>query len=165
MKVFGIGLTRTGTTSLTEALKVLGYSAIHCPMSYKEIDSFDARTDTAVAARFEFLDLLYPESKFILTTRDIDSWIESAASLHRSSTDPVWQLETRFMLWKSFVFDKDKFIEGYHRHHSKVSEYFKNRKDDLLILDLKEDDKFGKLCDFIKKKTPDINYPHLNKRQ
>ena len=68
MKVFGIGLTRTGTTSLTEGLKVLGYSAIHCPMSYKEIDSFEASTDTAVAARFEFLDLLYPESKFILTT-------------------------------------------------------------------------------------------------
>ena len=164
MKVFGIGLTRTGTTSLTEALNFLGYSAIHCPMSYEEIDSFDASTDTAVAARFEFLDLLYPESKFILTTRDIDSWIESAASLHRSSTDPVWQLETRFILWKSFIFDKDKFIEGYHRHYLKVLEYFKNRQDDLLILDLKEDDKFNKLCKFLKKKTPDLHYPHLNKR-
>jgi len=165
MKVFGIGLCRTGTTSITEALKVLGYSAIHCPMSYEEINSFDASTDTAVAARFRFLDLLYPGSKFILTTRDIDSWIESAASLDRFSADPIWQLETRFMLWKSFVFDKDKFIEGYHRHHSKVSEYFKNRKDDLLILDLKEDDKFGKLCDFLKKTKLYINYPHLNKRQ
>ena len=30
-KVFGIGLSRTGTTSLTLALKALGYQAAHFP--------------------------------------------------------------------------------------------------------------------------------------
>ncbi|HEV8715109.1 MAG TPA: sulfotransferase [Candidatus Binatia bacterium] len=28
-KIFGLGLSRTGTTSLTEALEILGFSTIH----------------------------------------------------------------------------------------------------------------------------------------
>ena len=164
MKIFGIGLTRTGTTSLSEALKMLGYSAVHCPMSYKEIEDHDASTDTAVAARFEFLDLLYPDSKFILTIRDLDSWIDSAASLTRSANDPIWKLETRSKLWGSFVFDRYKFIEGYHKHHSKVLHYFKNRSNDFLILDLEATEKFEKLCSFLDKPEPSDDYPHLNKR-
>jgi hypothetical protein len=165
MKIFGIGLTRTGTTSLTEALKILGYSAVHCPMSYDEIGKYDASTDTPVAARFKFLDLLYPNSKFILTTRDINSWIESAAYLQRSCDDPLWKLETRSILWKSLVFDKEKFIQGYHKHHSKVLEYFKSRHTDLLILDLKQSNKWEILCRFLNKSIPSIEYPNLNKRE
>jgi hypothetical protein len=164
MKIFGIGLTRTGTTSLTEALKLLGYSAVHCPMSYEEIETHEVSTDTAVAARFEFLDLLYPGSKFILTFRDLDSWIESAAFLRRSDKDPIWQLETRAKLWGSLVFDKEKFIEGYHKHHSKVLHHFRNRPNDFLILDLKATEKFKKLCSFLDKPIPSADYPHLNKR-
>lgn len=164
MKIFGIGLTRTGTTSLTEALKILGYSAVHCPMSYEEIDRHDASTDTVIASRFEFLDLLYTGSKFILTTRDLDSWIESAASLDRLENDPIWQLETRARLWGSFVFHKERFMDGYHKHHSKVSDYFKNRQNDLLVLDLQEAGKFEKLCLFLSKSMPNIDYPNLNKR-
>jgi hypothetical protein len=166
MKIFGIGLTRTGTTSLTEALKLLGYSAVHCPMSYEEIENHDASTDTAVAARFEFLDLLYPNSKFILTIRDLDSWIESAEFLRRSSYDSIWQLETRSKLWGSFIFDREKFIEGYHKHHSKVLHHFKNRPNDLLILPLESDDKWLKLCVFLHKQMPakDVIYPKLNSR-
>jgi hypothetical protein len=165
MKIFGIGLTRTGTTSLTEALKLLGYSAVHCPMSYEEIENHDASTDTAVAARFEFLDLLYPNSKFILTFRDLNSWIESAAYLRRSENDPIWQLETRAKLWKSLVFDREKFVKGYHEYHSKVYYYFKDRRNDLLILDLNDADKLGKLCVFLDKPTPNCEYPYLNKRE
>lgn len=164
MKIFGIGLTRTGTTSLTEALKILGYSVVHCPMSYEEIEDHDASTDTAVAARFEFLDLLYPDSKFILTIRDLDSWIDSAAFLRRSSNDPIWKLETRSKLWGSFVFNREKFIEGYHKHHSKVLHHFRNRPNDFLILDLNATEKFKKICSFLDKPIPSDDYPHLNKR-
>jgi len=165
VKIFGIGLTRTGTTSLTEALKILGYSAVHCPMSYEEIENHEASTDTAIAARFEFLDLLYPGSKFVLTTRDLDSWIESAASLDRFESDPIWQLETRAKLWGSFLFDREKFIEGYHKHHSKVLRHFRNRPNDFLILDLRATEKFEKLCGFLNKPKIESEYPHLNKRE
>jgi hypothetical protein len=163
MKIFGIGLTRTGTTSLTEALKMLGYSAVHQPLSYEEIKKHQASTDTAIAARFPILDVFYPNSKFILTTRDKDSWIKSAALTPRHSNDLLWLLEGRAILYKTTTFDKKKFMQAYDDYHDLVHNYFSGRCNDLLILDLKEADKWGKLCDFLSKPIPTIDYPHLNK--
>jgi hypothetical protein len=164
MKIFGIGLTRTGTTSLTEALKVLGYSVKHLPMSYEDIKNHDASTDTPVAARFPILDVFYPNSKFILTTRDKDIWIESAASLVRTENDPLWLLEGRAILYNTVVFDRDKFLSAYDNYHNFVYNYFKDRLKDLLVLDLKDQNKWEKLCNFLEKPILNIEYPHLNKR-
>ena len=36
-KVFGIGLSRTGTSSLYEALTILGIDTIHYPTNYKHM--------------------------------------------------------------------------------------------------------------------------------
>ncbi len=163
MKIFGIGLTRTGSLSLTVALRVLGFRAYHNPISYDLINQFDACTDTAVAARYKVLDLFHPGSKFILTTRDLESWITSAEVIPRSVLDGYWKLETRALLYNSLVFDKDKFIEAYVRHHREVQNYFKNRE--LLILDLRDENKWEKLCSFLGKNIPNCNYPHLNTRQ
>jgi len=95
-KVFGIGLSRTGTTSLADALEGLGVSTIHFPSdpeTRRELISFldgetaalrlsvlelvDALTDTPVCAAYRALDQAYPGSKFILTTRDEDEWLRS----------------------------------------------------------------------------------------
>lgn len=164
MKIFGIGLTRTGTTSLTEALATLGYSAKHLPMSYEDIENHDVSTDTPVAARFPILDVFYPDSKFILTTRDKYSWIESAASLVRTDRDPLWLLEGRAILYKTVVFDRDKFLKAYDNYHNFVYGYFQDRKKNLLVLDLKENNKWEKLCNFLNKDIPKSIYPKLNCR-
>jgi hypothetical protein len=164
MKIFGIGLTRTGATSLTEALRTLGFSAKRLPMSYQDIKDHEASTDTPVAARFPILDVFYPNSKFILTTRDKEGWIESAASLVREDNDPLWLLEGRAILYKTTVFDREKFLESYDRYHRFVCDYFKDRPNDILLLDLKDQNKWGKLCNFLEKPIPNIEYPHLNKR-
>jgi hypothetical protein len=166
MKIFGIGLTRTGTTSLTAALRILGYSAKHLPMSYDDIKMYDASTDTPVAARFPILDVFYPDSKFILTTRDKDSWIESAASLVRNDDDPLWLLEGRAILYKTVVFDREKFLDAYDKYHDFVSSYFKNRTNDLLVLPLNDTNKWKKLCQFLNKSNMYNveEYPYLNFR-
>ena len=82
-KIFGIGLHRTGTSSLNEALNILGYRSIHTPLDiYPDIDTriidkYDAFTDNPIPLLYKQLDRLYPGAKFILTTRDLDSWIKS----------------------------------------------------------------------------------------
>jgi hypothetical protein len=164
MKIFGIGLTRTGTTSLAEALRILGYSVKHLPMSYHDIKIHDASTDTTVAARFPILDVFYPNSKFILTTRDKDSWIDSAASLIRNNHDPLWLLEGRAILYKTVVFERNKFLDAYDNYQDFVTNYFKNRPNDLLILSLNDTNKWEKLCNFLNKSIPNVKYPYLNKR-
>jgi hypothetical protein len=45
-------------------------------------DELEAATDEPVAAMYKYLDFLYPNSLFILTERDEDTWLESA-SAHR----------------------------------------------------------------------------------
>ena len=164
MKIFGIGLTRTGTTSLAEALKILGYSAKHLPMSYHDIEIHDASTDTPVAARFPILDVFYPNSKFILTTRDKDSWIISAESLNRNNDDPIWLLEGRAILYKTVIFERNKFLDAYDNYQDFVTNYFKNRPNDLLVLSLNDTNKWEKLCNFLNKSIPNVEYPYLNKK-
>src|SRR5207237_3908 len=52
VKVFGIGLSRTGTTSLTRALELLGYRAKHYPTAESHFEEYDALTDTPVPVRW-----------------------------------------------------------------------------------------------------------------
>jgi hypothetical protein len=87
-KIFGIGLSRTGTTSLTAAFKVLEYRSIHYPGFYfknlltvkiaeNELENYETLTDVPVAYIFKELDVQYPNAKFILTVRDDESWLKS----------------------------------------------------------------------------------------
>jgi Sulfotransferase domain len=81
--VWGIGLTRTGTRSLTRALEILGYRAVHYPTIAMLLhDPLEAATDESVAVTYKYLDFVYPESLFILTERDEDEWIRSTRA-HR----------------------------------------------------------------------------------
>jgi len=89
-KVFGIGLSRTGTRSLTQALQVLGFDAIHYPAdedTYAELAhgqcelsvlrNYDALTDITTVPYYQQLDKIYPGSKFILTVSDREGWLKS----------------------------------------------------------------------------------------
>ncbi len=50
-KIFGIGLSRTGTTSCCELMKNLGFTAIHLPFSFTQIDEYTFSNDTPVSAK------------------------------------------------------------------------------------------------------------------
>jgi hypothetical protein len=88
--VFGLGLSRTGTRSLTEALRLLGWDTVHYPVdadTLRTLERGDARfallehrdgiTDITVSRYYEALDRNWPGSKFILTVRDRDAWLAS----------------------------------------------------------------------------------------
>ncbi len=88
-KVFGIGISRTGTTSLSKALRRLGYDTIHAPLSIiKRVDGrivlneeavrrYEALTDSTVAFMYKELDAAFPGANFILTVRDVEKWLLS----------------------------------------------------------------------------------------
>ena len=82
-KLFGIGLSRTGTTSLNTAFGRLGYRSVHFPSDARtraEIEAFiadprerlslrtlrfhDALTDTPACVGFEALDAQLPPQSF-----------------------------------------------------------------------------------------------------
>jgi len=91
MKILGVGLSRTGTKSLTRALEILEFTAIHndrerlTPIilgvdntpDFRVYDDVDAVTDLPSAYFFRELLLAYPTAKAILTVRETNSWLRS----------------------------------------------------------------------------------------
>jgi hypothetical protein len=89
-KVFGIGLSKTGTSSLDKALNTMGIKSKHCPTddtTYIELVSgkydltilgqYDAITDIVASPFYAEFDKAYPNSLFILTIRDVNDWLKS----------------------------------------------------------------------------------------
>ena len=179
-KVFGIGLSRTGTTSLTEALRTLGYRAVHCPLSLlslsrgrlelnrRFVHRFDAFTDSPVARVYKELDAEFPGSKFILTTRPLDAWLRSIRRMRNPFTllkllPKVRQLTSDFSDSGSF-FDERSLRDAFMRHNRAVCDHFADRMGkDLLVFDASAGDSWDKLCAFLGHKPPAAPFPHYNR--
>jgi len=163
-KIFGIGLSRTGTHSLVKALELLGYRIVHYPPTprlFKIVDKNNGAADITVAANFEILDQKYPNSKFILTIREIESWLKSAEEHFTiKKKRPKWQWELRKALFNTKYWDRDMFKEAYYNHVKRVENYFRDRPKDLLIMDIVGGDGFEKLTEFLYTDFRIKDFPH-----
>jgi hypothetical protein len=185
-RIFGIGLSKTGTTSLTRALRILGYHTKHFPffhmdfstrevaLNLRKVSRWDALTDTPIPLFYRQLDEAFPGSKFVLTTRDIGSWLRSCQRHH------VWPgafvhdkaigrtryvrsvLQLHRALYGAVWFDAHAFREHYQRHVDGVIDYFKERPKDLLVIDVGAGEGWDKLCPFLGKEVPAILFPKTN---
>ena len=174
-KIIGVGFQKTGTSSLREALMVMDYKVKDCcpraliPIlkgNYNKVlrilKNFDALEDTPWYMIYKELDELIPGSKFILTIRDEESWYKSV-NRHIGdlrSPEHEWIYGKGKGLPKN---DKANTIKVYNNHNNEVIEYFKNRPNDLLVIDFTKGDKWDKLCAFLEKDVPNTPFPHYNK--
>jgi sulfotransferase family protein len=168
MKVFGIGLGRTGTVSLTKALEALGFTSIHLPLSYGDVVKHDSATDTPVATGYKYLDYMFPDSRYILTVRPIDDWLASIDALFAEQAKLGAGMHERFHrlnfgLYRTSVFDEKLLREAYQRHQDDVTGYFRGRSC-LLTLDVTAGDAYPPLCEFLGVPVPETPFPHLNRR-
>lgn len=168
-KVFGIGLSKTGTQSLNRALELLGYTAIHYPTKMEQFEAFEAATDAPVAAEFETLDRRFPGSRFVYTRRDLSSWLDSfERHLRRRpfKADREGLLGGRLSqrLYGSVEFDQRLFAEAYQRHEQRVLRYFAHRPGDLLTLDICNGGAgWPPLCSFLGVAEPAVPFPSVNR--
>ena len=165
-KVFVIGLSRTGTSSLTFALRILGYIAGHFPedplIMAKE---YDALTDITVARDYKKLDELFPNSKFILTIRDMESWLNSVEAHFKRNpveTREQWVLDVRKEVYRSEGYDRELMKTAYLKHVEDVESYFSERKNDLLIMNICDGEGWEVLCPFLSIEIPDKEFPKVN---
>jgi hypothetical protein len=189
-KIFGIGLSRTGTKSLTSALLTLGFKAIHYPddeTTLRELTTghydltvlkyFDAITDITVAAFYPQLDRQFPNSKFILTIRDKDDWLNSLEihMLNRpgfsepNDENPRFQthMEMRRFLrgtvYGCYEFNRDRMAYIYDLHLQNVKDYFYNRPDDLLVFNICAGETWEQLCPFLGVDLVNYPFPYTTK--
>lgn len=166
VKVFGIGLSRTGTTSLTMALIEMGYDAKHYPKALsimKEAENHDALTDISVIPAYKDLSRKYPNAKFILTTRKIDSWLASCKAHWRKKNRLEGSMANliRRAVYGTASFDPDLFSQAYSAHMKDVTNFFSgDQKDRLLIMDICAGEDYEKLCPFLGKPMIKGKFPH-----
>jgi hypothetical protein len=193
-KVFGLGLSRTGTRSLTAALHVLGFDTVHYPTDQGTLDTlvrgdarfpilehYDGLTDITVAPYFEDLDRLHPGAKFILTVREDDGWLRSCLNhwTNRSAFEPAPEdgsgaeehrihMEIRRFLraavYASYEYDEQRFLRAHRRHIEDVKRYFEGRPNDLLVLDISAGEGYERLAPFLGVAPPEQPFPHKGKR-
>ena len=102
-KIFGIGLNKTGTTTLSQCGRILGYRCTSCSRSLLEdwvlrndlsriravVNQFDLFEDWPWPLIYQELDLMFPGSKFILTTRRNESLWLASLKKHSMRTHPT----------------------------------------------------------------------------
>ena len=172
-KVFCIGLPKTGTTSLGVALQKLGYQVTGpnglqdpkieenaIPMAFELAEQFDAFRDTPWPVIYQELDKQFPGSKFILSLRDPESWILSQVRHFGRKETPMrqWMFGAGCPEGNEAI-----YMQRFDEHKKSVLRYFKNRPQDLLVMDFDQGDEWEKLCSFLEIDSPDIAFPHANK--
>ncbi|MDJ1176864.1 sulfotransferase family protein [Roseofilum capinflatum] len=165
-RVWNIGLPRTGTTTFCEAVRILGYERVKHNPRFEDLGELDAASDIGCVIYYKYLDYKYPNSKFVLYYRDLDSWLASAEFIYTKypATTVDIAILRRMLVYESVTFDRQKFITAYYRYHEDVHRYFQNRPNDLLRLDITQGEGWEKLCPFLELPIPDVPFPHLNKR-
>jgi glycosyltransferase involved in cell wall biosynthesis len=141
-KILGIGLPGTGADLLSNALNGLGIKTIHLPQNLELINDVDGATDLPVTLAYRELDRIYPNSKFILTIRDIDDWLKSQEIQHQKvermgdGRVPDWVRELHIQCYGSWLFERELWRKAYQKHLQGVRDYFQGRERDLLIVDV-----------------------------
>jgi len=136
MQIVGLGLGRTGTTSVAMALEYLGYTVVHDDEQPEITDLYDAEEEETIDLD-EFHDILglrgynatfktagykwtakQPEIKAILTIRDnpdkyVDSWLAAAPFMKILESPPYCWMKTVQTLMPSFEAEyKDETTGG-----------------------------------------------------
>jgi len=183
-KIFGVGLNKTGTSSLAAATQMLGYETMHNVVKpdvtglviraaveraldadqppfhdLPELDAFDAFFDVRMVERhFEAFDRHYPGSRFILHHRDLASWLDSREAHVRRNI--AKNLAGGSEKWVTV--DRDHWTELWHDQQRRVRAHFADRPDHLLEIDVVAGQGWETLAPFLGSEAPDGPFPRTN---
>ena len=182
-KVFGIGFQKTGTSSLHRAFEILGYRAqkgifinhpkgviIPPPLSNEKVFAValsyarehDAFSDNPWPLLYRELDAAFPGSKFILTTRDAERWLQSLVRHfgERPSDVSQWIYGVPFPRGH-----EARCRDIYLAHNESARAHFAARPDALLEIDLEREPRWERLCAFLNLPIPAQPFPHENRAE
>ena len=172
--IIGVGFQKTGTSTLRDALRILGYKVKDTSARalipilkndwnkvLRMLEGFDAVEDTPWYKVYKELDQHLPNSKFILTYREPESWYKSVSRHIGDLRDA--QHEWIYGRGKGLPKDhKENTLKVYTDHITEVKEYFKDRPEDLLIIDFTKGDQWEPICTFLGLPIPNAPFPHAN---
>ena len=197
-KFFGIGFHRTGTRSLNHYFERLGLRSIHWVMKVDKvryeslviphlndrtqvvevlapvIEQYDAFTDVPFPGLYSELDQKYPNSRFILVTRNFETWWPSLkvhwklGKKHFRALDPFECIQYNRHSDRDMRFvtleDREHLRALLQKHTKSVQQYFAGRPESLLEVKLEDPGIASKISAFLGRPS-EAAFPHLAKRE
>jgi len=161
-KIFIIGLPRTATTSVCLSMLEQGYKTAHNAYTQEAFIQAQVLADTPIFCDYQKLDKHYPNSKFIYLTRAPEKWLPSIRQLlqrmivNLQRTDGGFNPHLKrcykdvFSPLSEENLNSDEFLLGcYQRHQQGVNDYFKDRAEDLLTIDVSEEGSYSSVLAFL----------------
>jgi len=179
LQIVGAGMPRTGTATLCEALRILGYNAIHhepermtlwpkiCTVPFHVFDDVDAVTDAPAAMYWRELRRVYG-CKVILTVRDEEKWWESIKwhsyeILTGGDIEHIRYTEAMHGLLFGVPQPHEYWYRRRYREHNGLV-IGGVPADELLIMDIEGGDRWEKLCPFLGCRVPKAEFPWKNRK-
>lgn len=181
-KIFVIGLSRTGTSSLSDALQVCGFRSLHWLNTLTgqlpdetDFGLYDAFGDINISANFESLASKFPNARFILTQRHIEPWLRSIKdhySNYNGVNRPSELLNPRRAdlfagqygdINASLYAHHHNWADAFRAYEQRVETYFADQpKERLLKIDITSGVGWKPLTRFLSIPEPDKAFPHSN---
>jgi hypothetical protein len=175
-RVFGIGLNKTGTSSLHRAMELLGYESLHWggppvrqlveaslaagePLLTRLDQRYDAFSDILpLTQNFDLLDRQYPGSHFVLTVRPLEDWLDS----RRRHVERNIRRKAAGEYHGTFlVVDEEAWRAEWDAHLARVRAHFGQRPD-FLELDITAGEGWAPLCELLDVPEPPAPFPWEN---
>jgi hypothetical protein len=179
MKIFGIGLNKTGTTTLAACFKRLGLDHMSCRPDllsdfrkgrlsniFDEIDKHDSFEDWPYPLMYRELWCRYgTDARFVMTRRrTAQVWLDSL-KLHSLTTDP--DRHCRLLAYgHAYPFGAEReHLEFYERHLFEVRQFFRAHDGASRLCEIcwEMGDGWAELCAFLNLPMPQVALPHENK--
>ena len=180
-KIFVIGLSKTGTTSIGDALALLGYKRL----GWKDIRSrhlvhtwangdysalldqtqyYDAFEDLPWPFMYQQMAEMYPDSKFILSLRkDEQTWLRS---MRRHVGRGSWHPYSYFYGADEVDGNEETVLQSYRSHTDNVRAYFHDYPHRYVEINIDEGDtNWRALCEVVacpEGSVPSIGFPKSN---
>lgn len=170
-KVFIIGFQKTGTTSLEQAFKYLGYRVYGGDKNLLKFDNhdnlkdyikdtlqnWDVVQDMPWPLFYQELYDLYPEAKFILTIRDSEKWIRSVVNYFASIRVPLHEKIYHVPCAEGY---EPRYLEVYETMNTEILAFFRD-KPNFLIMEMGHNFDYKTLCSFLDiLDVPQEPFPH-----
>lgn len=184
MKVFIIGSHKTGTTTMERCLIKLGFNMLPRGIGYQNIihevnknyekfrpfiEKYDGFQDSPWCHNdlYKWIHKNYPDSKFILTTRDTQNWLDSfirwTTQYPFIRTKDFWKYISKSCYGVNDLIEHhDVMISKYEARNKEIIEYFKGNEN-FMEFDIENNNGWKQLCNFLNVDVINGSFPHLNK--
>jgi hypothetical protein len=185
MKIFGIGMFKTGTTSLEHALKILGFNHINnteffdgnsfgflyrnvkdivCEYDY---ESFCDNENNKIKKATELFDAFGDHPWMWCYKKAFDLYPNAKYILtKRKNEESLGNSDWEFWLTngtkKEDIPPREEFIYRYKTHNDGVRKFFDGHSN-FVELCFDNGDGWSELCGFLDMAIPSVDFPHSNK--